>query len=897
MTPDETKEREQLKNELVDLRRRVSELAVSDIKRWRAEQKLQKSEQMYTTISDAAKDGIILIDSKANIVSWNKAAQTTFGYTEDEILNKHLTVLMPEQFRTAFQKGMEQLNSEDMPLPSGTTHEFSGLRKDGSQFTADISLGGWKQGEEAFYVGIVRDITESKEAEEELRLKAQLLDSTGDSISLLDADGNIVYANKKFCRSHGYSSEELIGMKIEQVDHQLLGKLLESRIKELTEKGVAVFESSHTRKDGSTFPVEIHSRVIWSGNSIFTLSVERDITERKRAEEALRESEERYRAIFEQAADSVVLIDTENGALVKFNNKAHESLGYSREEFAKLKLSDIEAIESTEEVKRHIEKVVEEGSDVFETRHRTKGGEIRDIQVSARAIYIGGRDFILTIWRDITESRQAEELYRTLAESSPVGVYIFQDGKFCFVNSQFRKLTGFSEDELLNMNPWELVNPEDRVRARENAIQMLKGNRLSPYEFRVTNKAGEIKWSMETVASIYYNGKRATLANFMDITEHKRMEEALQESEERYRALMNLGGSVGEAIIMLQDKDGVDAVQVFVSDEWPRITGYSRKELLGMSFFDLLHSEDREASLTRHKRKMSGEIIPGLFEMATIRKDGTEVPIEITSAYTIYKGERANVVFIRDITERKQAQEREKELQQELNICNRFASIGELAAGVAHEINNPLTGIMGFSERLLRKSTDEEISQDLERIHSEAQRAARVVENLRTFARRREPKKEYLDINEILGRTLELRDYELRIDNIELVVELTPYIPKIIGDFGQIQQVFLNIILNAEQAMTEANGGGKLTIKTQKIKDHIRISFADDGPGILAENLDRVFDPFFTTRGERDGTGLGLSACHGIVTEHGGRIYAKSKPGKGATFFVELKETAKERGK
>jgi signal transduction histidine kinase len=169
-----------------------------------------------------------------------------------------------------------------------------------------------------------------------------------------------------------------------------------------------------------------------------------------------------------------------------------------------------------------------------------------------------------------------------------------------------------------------------------------------------------------------------------------------------------------------------------------------------------------------------------------------------------------------------------------------------------------------------------------------------VIENLMTFARRHQPKKECSDINEILGRTLELRAYELRTSNIELSVELAPDVPKIMVDFQQIQQVFLNIILNAEQAMTEVKRGGKLAVKTQRGKDCIRISFADDGPGIPAKHLDKVFDPFFTTRGERGGTGLGLSVCHGIVTEHGGKIYAKSRPGKGTTFFVELPLTTEE---
>ncbi len=251
-------------------------------------------------------------------------------------------------------------------------------------------------------------------------------------------------------------------------------------------------------------------------------------------------------------------------------------------------------------------------------------------------------------------------------------------------------------------------------------------------------------------------------------------------------------------------------------------------------------------------------------------------------------GSGSVIEVLRDTTERKRAVEREKQLQEQLNLSSRLASIGELAAGVAHEINNPLAGIAGFSQRLLRKCTGQKVRQDLERIHSEAMRAAKVLQNLLVFARHREPKKQYSDINDIVQKTLELRAYELKTSNIEVVTKLAPALPKIMVDFHQIQEVFLNIILNAEQVMIEANHRGELSIKTQKMKDYIRILFTDDGPGIPTEHLNKVFDPFFTLRRERGGTGLGLSISHGIVAKHGGRIYVRSKPGKGAMFIVEL---------
>lgn len=246
------------------------------------------------------------------------------------------------------------------------------------------------------------------------------------------------------------------------------------------------------------------------------------------------------------------------------------------------------------------------------------------------------------------------------------------------------------------------------------------------------------------------------------------------------------------------------------------------------------------------------------------------------------------VAAMRDVTERKEAEGREKKLQEELALSSRLAAIGQLAAGVAHEINNPLTAILGFSELLMRRSTDEETVKDLKIIYNEAQRTAQVVRNLLAFARRREPTRQLTDVNDIVQKALELRAYEFKSANIELITKLTPNLPQVLVDFHQIQEVFLNIILNAQQAMDGRKGRGRLLIRTDKMKNCVRISFTDNGPGIHPENLDKIFDPFFTTKAEKGGTGLGLSICHGIVTKHGGRMYVKSKLGRGSTFFVEL---------
>ena len=246
------------------------------------------------------------------------------------------------------------------------------------------------------------------------------------------------------------------------------------------------------------------------------------------------------------------------------------------------------------------------------------------------------------------------------------------------------------------------------------------------------------------------------------------------------------------------------------------------------------------------------------------------------------------IALIKQVSRRKQAEEEQVRLRQLAQQASRLASVGEMASGIAHEINNPLTSVIGYSQLLLERDIPEDIREDVGIIADGAQRVADIVKRLLTFSRQYEPVKSSNDINQIIEVVLELRGYELKTGNIEVITRLDPELPWVICDAGQLQQVFMNIITNAETEMRKAHDRGKLIIKTERVGDSIRISFTDDGPGITKENMSRIFDPFFTTREVGEGTGLGLSVSHGIITEHGGQIYAESELGKGTTFFVEL---------
>ncbi len=230
-----------------------------------------------------------------------------------------------------------------------------------------------------------------------------------------------------------------------------------------------------------------------------------------------------------------------------------------------------------------------------------------------------------------------------------------------------------------------------------------------------------------------------------------------------------------------------------------------------------------------------------------------------------------------------------KTTQAQLVQSEKLSALGQLIAGVAHELNNPLTAIMGYTQ-LLRMSDrfDEKAQEDLQKVHTQAQRAAAIVENLLTFARQHRTEHQHVDVNEIIERTLELRSYKLYVENVEVVTELDENLPCTMADASQMQQVFLNLINNAQDAMIEHQGGGTLTIRSQTKGDRIQVSVTDTGPGLSPEAEKHLFEPFFTTKEVGKGTGLGLSICFGIVDGHNGKIWADNAPGEGATFIIEL---------
>jgi two-component system NtrC family sensor kinase len=703
---------------------------------------------------------------------------------------------------------------------------------------------------------------------EELNLKALLLDAATDSIFLYHPDGTLIYVNEAAYKSRGYSKEELMAMNGWELAIPEFARLFNSQVKEIMDKGEATFESVHLCKDGTSMLVETHSRVVKVNSENLILSVCRDVTKRKQAEEFATN-------LIHSAQIGVYVV--QGGQFEVINPQITKVLGLSQGQLLGKNALSLVHPDDRDRVRENAIKMLKgKRQEPYEYRVIAKDGKVKVVLEAVSSINYKGKRAVLGNFMDITEPRQAEELYRTLAKSSPVGVYIAQDGKFQFVNPQFQKYTGFNEDELLGRESLELVHPEDRERVRANAVAMLKGNRFPPYELRYIVKGGKTLWATETVTSINYNGRRAVLGNFIDITEHKYAEEALRESREQLQKMFE---SVSDGISVVDLK----GVITEVNQRMVEIHGFaSKRDLVGKKAFELVSPRDHDRIAANMREAIKrGKI--GSMEYTLLKANGAEFPAELSSSVLkdALGDPTGHVTIIRDITER-------KVMQEQLMLTDRLASIGELASGIAHELNNPMTSIIGFSQLLMEKNITDDLKDDLSLIHSEAQRAAGIVKNLLTFARKHAPVKQPTQVNNIIEDVLKLRAYEQKVNNIEIVKNFDPALPEIMIDHFLIRQVFLNLIINAEYFMAESHNKGVLTITTQKADSVVTIAFADDGPGIAKEDLSRIFSPFFTTKEVGKGTGLGLSICHGIVAEHGGNIHAKSQPGKGATFVVEL---------
>jgi PAS domain S-box-containing protein len=490
--------------------------------------------------------------------------------------------------------------------------------------------------------------------------------------------------------------------------------------------------------------------------------------------------------------------------------------------------------------------------------------------------------------RDITSLRRNEARFTELFETLQEGIYIVTpEDRVLEVNPALVRMLGYdSKEELLGKKVSDIFADEAQ---RTNIVREV--NRQPAPEGReitLRKKDGQPLVCLNTATAIRdTSGKIVRYQGaLVDITERREIEKRLHKEQEFARRLVD---SFPDLIFVVDSHRRY----TYVSPRVPEVLGYEAAESVGMVFGEHTHPDERGAVLGVFEDLLKQRRNFASFEIQMKHKLGEWRRLKCNFSPLFDENNKIEGVVIsgRDVTE-------VKRLEEQLIQAEKLAAMGQMLAGVAHELNNPLTAILGVSELLRdRQGIDDGTKRQLEMAHRQARRAARIVQNLLEFSRPASPQKKLLDLNNVLERTLQLHEHSLKRNSVEADFQQEPGLPYIVGDANQLIQVFLNLISNAEHAIKEVRAAGLIRVRVGQAANRVYATVQDDGVGIKPEALPRLFDPFFTTKRPGGGTGLGLSICMSIVREHGGNIEADILPAGGASFTVYLPIALQERGR
>jgi PAS domain S-box-containing protein len=485
------------------------------------------------------------------------------------------------------------------------------------------------------------------------------------------------------------------------------------------------------------------------------------------------------------------------------------------------------------------------------------------------------------VLKDISDRREVEQRYRELFDNIQEGLFFSTpDGRFIEVNDALVRMLGYgNRDELLQADVRTQVY-FSAERHQDLARQMQEHGVVRNHEEALRRRDGSIVHVLINAFAVRDSQGRITQYRglMLDISGLKTFQSELQRERDFSGKILNNT----QSLILVADTAGLIS---YANRRWYDM-GYEQKQLLGRPLEDLVAPARRATLSEALNATLAGRQVDNL-ELQILRGDGRigHFSVNLSPMRDEQSHVTSLVVVMTDVTDA-------ASLQSKLMHAEKMAAVGQLVSGVAHEVNNPLTAILGFADLLMENTeVPESARKDLRVILQEAQRTKQIVQNLLSFARQMPPQRKALQLNPILRRTVQLRSYDFQSHGVEVIEHLDQELPSVIGDSHQLQQVFLNILNNAYDAVSEVGRAARIEIATTRIGNSVEISFRDNGPGI--SHPDRIFDPFFTTKEVGKGTGLGLSICYGIVHEHGGEIVCHNNTGgQGATFVVSLPATS-----
>ncbi len=758
-----------------------------------------------------------------------------------------------------------------------------------------------------------------KQAEDELRESETkfrtIFESFEDLYYQTDLNGIITLVSPSVYRLSGWKPEDLIGQPATLV-YDTPGDRA-ALLKAMAEQGyVRDYELTLIKRDGSRAMASLSAHLLYdsAGTLIGLAGSLRDITERKKAEIKLRESEERYRTLFNNANDAVFIlkdykfIDCNDETLKVFGCSREQIIGCYPDEFSPPFQPDGSA--SEEKALKNMNAALLGKPQFFEWRHCRYDRTPFDAEVSLNSIKVGDAFLIQAFVRDITEHKRTEEAIRenerrlsTLMSNLPGMAYRClndKDWTMEFVSEGCLALTGYKPADLVKnqrISFADLIHPQDREHVWDVVQSGVQNKNKYQITYRITTTDGKIKWVWEQGQGVFSeSGDLLALEGLItDITERKRIEEELQKEKEFSQTLVHNSPTFFVAI-------SSTGKIIMMNDTLLQALGYTKNEVVGRDYLTTFVPESNRESLSKVFAQLTHLKKNTINENYILAKDGRRLLVEWHGTTVFKKGNEFDYFFGVgiDITERRRLEEEREKLQEQLTQAQKMESVGRLAGGVAHDFNNMLGVILGRAEIAMMKADPAQPSyKDLQEIRKAAERSADLTRQLLAFARKQTIAPQVLDLNEVVEGMLKMLR-RLIGEDIDLVWLPDAALWPVKMDTTQIDQILANLCVNARDAIS---GVGKVIIETGATifdkahcanhpgfipGEYVLLAVSDNGSGMDKDTLDKLFEPFFTTKAMGKGTGLGLATVYGIVKQNNGFINVYSEPGQGTTFRIYL---------